>query len=179
MARGESDSVTAAVTLDRSTPPDRILQRPHVAVEHGIVVSCRVQAQLNVSRHEFEINEDDWVERALLTGDTARWSWHVTPKREGTHEIVLKLRPIMKMERRAGAAVDVADAADSNVQQYGTVVHVTVPRTERIQDTMSRIAATLNVAERLVESMAALLAATLALLAVLGVRHRRKRRTSP
>ncbi|MDQ4040782.1 MAG: hypothetical protein M3141_03430 [Actinomycetota bacterium] len=178
MTRGDAEIVVAAVTLDRSAPADRILRRGGAADEPGVIVSCRVQARLVASPYEFELSERKWVERSLLTADTRRWSWYVTPKVGGDHTLILNVRPIMRIKASGDVPVSVLEAASSNVQEYETAVHVDVPWTERPQETMSRIAATLEVAEGLVRAATALLAALLALLAVLGVR-RRTRRSPP
>ncbi len=178
MTRGDAETVAAAVTLDASTPPDQILRRGGAADEPGVIVSCRVQARLVASPYEFELSERRWIERSLLTGDTARWSWYVTPKVGGMHTLVLNVRPIMKVLQTDGVPTSVVAAGGSNVQEYETAVHVEVPWTERPQETMSRIAATLKVAEGLVRAATALLAALLALVTVLGIRRRRKGRGS-
>jgi hypothetical protein len=95
----------------------------------------------------------------LLTADTARWSWYVTPKVGGTHTLTLKVRPIVKEQREDRTTPASVSAENSNVQEYETSVDVKVPLTERPQETMSRLAATFKVAEGLVTALTALVAA--------------------
>jgi hypothetical protein len=178
MTRGDSEAVRAAVTLDPSTPADRVLHRTGAADEPGLVVSCRVQAQLTASKYQFDLDEKGWVQRSLYTADTARWSWYVTPKVGGTHTLTLRLRPIVKTQSEDRTAPASFSAENSNLQEYETTAHVDVPLLERPQETMSRLAATLKVAEGLVTALTALLAALIALAGVLGVRRRRKQRAT-
>ena len=181
MTRGDSETLTAAVTLNQSVPPARILHRPGAAEEPGVVVSCRVQAKLDYSHYQFEVSPTRWVERSLLTTDTARWSWFVKAKIGGSHTLVLNLRPIVMLRREAGSPAAIALSSPSNVQLYETAVDVSVPWTERPQETMTRLAATFEVAESLVKTLTGLVLALIALGAVLGIRrrHGRKKRAQP
>ena len=174
MTRGDSEVVRAAVTLNQSTPPNRVLHRTGAAEEPGLVVSCRVQAELTASKYQFELDETGWVQRSLYTADTARWSRYVTPKVGGTHTLTLKLRPIVKVQREDRTTKASVSAENSNVQEYETSAHVMVPLTERPQETMSRLAATFKVAESLVTALTALVAAVIALGAVLGIRRKKR-----
>jgi hypothetical protein len=177
MTRGDAGTVTAAVTLDQSVPREKVLHRSNdvTAEERGLVVSCRIEARLSPSHYQFDVREKGWVARSLLTSNTARWTWYVTPKVGGTHTILLEMRPILTL-RNAGS--DEVSAETASVQQYETSVRVKVPWTERPQETMSRLAATFKVAEGLVRAMTLLLVALLSLAAALRVRARRKRRTA-
>jgi len=177
MTRGDPDTVTAVVTLDRSSPPAKILRRPRAAEETGVIVSCQIQARLSASEYEFEVNKTGWVERSLLATETARWSWYVTPKVGGMQTLVLTLRPILKVSRTGSTKVSLS-AEESNVQEYETSVHVNVPWTERPQETMSRLAATFKVAEGLVQALTLLVTGLISLGAVLGVRRRKRKRGS-
>jgi hypothetical protein len=177
MTRGDSASITAAVTLDKSIPRQEVLHRRDdlTAEEPGLVVSCRIDARLRASHYQFEVSGRGWVARSLLTTNTARWSWYVTPKLGGTHTILLDLRPILLLhDTETGSAT----AETANVQQYETSVHVSVPWTERPQETMSRIAATFKVAEALVKAITLLVVALVALGAALGIRGRKKTRAT-
>jgi hypothetical protein len=175
MTRGDSETVTAAVTLNQSAPPEEVLHRPGAAQELGVVVSCQIEARLSSSPYQFEVNPSSWVKRSLLTTDTARWTWYATPKIGGTHTLVLSLRPIVRVQQPSSTA-PISVSAESNVQQYETEVHVNVPWTERPQETMTRLAATFGVAQRLIEAMTAFVVALVALGTALGIRrHRRKR----
>jgi len=168
MTRGDPSLVAAAVTLDQTTPPDQLLRRSGATGESGFLVSCHVQARLGASQYSFELDQTDWVDRSLLTANTARWSWYVRPKIGGTQTLVLQVRPVVKI--RAGNA-DTTTAAEGNasIAEFETKVHVTVPWTERPQETMTRLAATFNVAEGLVKAMTGLLTAVLALFGALGL----------
>jgi hypothetical protein len=177
MTRGDTDTVTAAVTLDQSVPRDKVLHRRDdvTAEEPGLVVSCRIQARLNASQYQFEVGDKGWVARSLLTTDTAHWSWYVTPKIGGTHTLVLDVRPILTLNNTETEQVS---AEVSNVQEYETSVHVRVPWTERPQETMSRLAATFKVAEGLVKAITLLMVALVALGAALGIRGRQRKRSA-
>ncbi|HET8823048.1 MAG TPA: hypothetical protein VFM57_16015 [Thermoleophilaceae bacterium] len=177
MTSGETNTVVAALTLEQSLPPARVLRRKEAAEEAGVVVSCRVQARLRGSHYDFELETEDWVERSLLTTDTARWSWHVTPKLGGEHTLVLQVRPIVEFRRAQDRSI-LASASRSNVQEYETSVDVSVPWSERPQETMTRLAATFNVAEDLVKALTGLLVAmSLFCSAVLGLRFWKKKKT--
>jgi hypothetical protein len=178
MTRGDPEAVTAAVTLNQSTPPKLVLHRAGATAEPGVVVSCHVQAQLSASRYEFDVDAKDWVERSLETADIARWEWMVTPKVCGTQTIVLSVQPIVTVKAPAGTKEPPVPGKAPNVQQYEMRVHVNVPWTERPQETMSRLAATFKVAEGAVKALTGLIVAVLALLGVLGIRSWRKKRAT-
>lgn len=179
MTRGDTDTVVAAVTLNRSTPADQILGRGGAAEEGGVLVSCQVQARLMHSPHEFEIDPEDWVERSTLEhADTAEWSWFVTPKVGGTNLLVLQVRPIVTTRSRGTTQQSIL-VSETAVEQYETRVHVDVPWTERPQETMSRLAATFNVAEGLVRALTLFVVAVLSLAAVLGIRRHKKKSAGP
>jgi hypothetical protein len=175
MRRGDSETVTAAVTLNQSAPPEKVLHRPRATEELGVVVSCQIEARLSSSPYQFDVNPTGWVTRSLLTTDTARWTWYATPKIGGTHTLVLSLRPIVRVQQPA-STTPISVSAQSDVQQYETEVHVNVPWNERPQETMTRLAATFGVAQTLIEAMTAFVVALVALGTALGIRrHRRKR----
>src|SRR5918996_111341 len=80
MTRGDTATVKAAVTLDLSVPPEKVLPSTGtVAEDQGLLVSCNVQARLSAAEDEFEIDQTDWRGQSLLTTDTARWAWFVKP----------------------------------------------------------------------------------------------------
>ena len=82
-----------------------------------------------------------WVERSVLTTETARWSWYVTPKLGGSHTLVLALRPIVVTANVSASGVESARRAESSdVQQYETRVNVKVPVSERSQGILSTVA---------------------------------------
>ena len=173
MTRGDAETVTAAVTINQTAPAAKILRRPGAVDEPGVIVSCRIQAQLSASKYEFEIDNTAWVERSLLGGETARWSWYVKPKIGGDQMLVLYVRPIVKVEEMGSTG---PSPESSNVQQYETSVHVGVPWAEKPAETMTQVAATLKVAEGLVQAMTAFIVAVVALLAVVGVKRKRERK---
>lgn len=173
MTRGDSETVTAAVTLNQELPANEVLGGSEIVEEAGILVSCRLQAQLRASHNEFDIEEEGWSERSVLTTDTARWSWSVTPKVGGTNTLVLYLRPIMKV-KTGSSSEDLA--TKSNVQQYETSVHVDVPWTEWPLEAMSKLAAALKVAESLVKALTLLVVALTALGTAFGLHSRKKKR---
>ncbi|MBO0879708.1 MAG: hypothetical protein J2P17_04925, partial [Mycobacterium sp.] len=168
MTRGESAPVTAAVTLDQKTPAVQILHRSATADEENFLVSCTVQARLTASTYEFEIDPADGVDRSFLITDTAQWSWFVTPKTGGNHTLVLQLHPIVEIRAEAANRESATAESDSNSKEYETNVHVTVPWRERIQETMSSLAATFHVAEGLIEAITSTAVALLGLLAAIG-----------
>lgn len=175
MTRGEAAAVAAAVTLDDSAPPEQVLHRANATAEPGFLVSCHVQARLRASSYEFDVDQSDWVDRSLLTADTAHWSWYVTPKIGGAHTLVLQLRPVVKVRPEGSGSESTAADLDASIAEYETSVDVNVPWTERPQETMSRLAATFQVAEGLVKAVTGLVVALGALLTALGVRRRRRR----
>lgn len=175
MTRGDTDTVVAAVTLNQTTPPDQILDRAGATEKGGVLVSCQVQARLMHSPHEFEVEPEDWVGRTnLVHGDTSEWSWYVTPKVGGTNVLVLEVRPFVTTRSQDTTQPSVLEA-ESDVEQYTTRVQVDVSWTERPQETMSRLAATFNVAEGLVRALTLFLVAVLSLAAVLGIRRHKKK----
>lgn len=177
MKVGDSDIVRAAVTLDYAAPPEKVLPRTDAARGPGLVVSCRLQARLTASKHEFELNDGDWIERSVFQTDTARWVWDVTPKLGGDHSLTLFVRPIVR-QRKEGGASDVPIATESDIRDYETRVHVDVPWNKRPEEFMTRAASTLNVAEGLVKALTGLIVAVVALLAVVvGLRKRRTKST--
>lgn len=178
MTRGDTELVKAAVTLNQAVPPKEVLDRAGAVGVPGIVVSCSLQARLTASRYEFEIEQTGWVRRSLLTTDTARWAWDVTPKVGGQHSIVLSVRPIVVQEKSSDDEDRVLEGEEAaNVQQYEIDVAVDVPWAERPAELMTRIAATLSVAEEMVKALTALIVAGAILLGVLGIRKTRRERT--
>ncbi len=178
MTRGTSSVVRAAVTLDGSAPPDRILGRRGAADDRGFVVSCSLQARLTAPPREFELSESDWVRRSLLTSDTARWSWHVTPKVGGSHTLILLLRPIVTVKPTGDGSTEDAGAEAANIREYETTVDVSVPLGERPGELMSRLSATLKIAEGLATALTGFVVALVALGAALGIRRRRRASSS-
>ncbi|GAA4674871.1 hypothetical protein [Phytohabitans rumicis] len=176
MKRGDPAVVAAAVTLDEATPPEQVLRRAGATAEPGFLVSCHVEARLRVSPYEFEVDQADWVDRSLLTMDTARWSWQLTPKMGGTQTIVLQVRPVVKIRDDLTGTVSRADPAEASIAEFETKVDVAVPWTERPQETLSRLAAMFQVAEGAVVAATGLVIAVGGLLSALGVRMRRRKR---
>ena len=156
MTRGDTEVVKAAVTLNHSVPPRKVLDRVGAEGVPGIVVSCSLQARITASRYEFDIEQNGWVPRSLLATDTARWAWDVTPKVGGQHTIVLSVRPIAVQEEPLDDSTQIlASEEDANVQQYEINVAVNVPWAERPAEFMTQVAATLAVAEEVVKALTA------------------------
>jgi hypothetical protein len=170
MTRGDTTTVTAAVTLDQSALPSRVLRSTGAVASPAIVVACVIEARLGASSYIFNLDERGWLSRSFLTSDTARWTWNVGPKVGGTQTLTLEVRPIVRLAPASGSS-DFAGAESSDVQSYPIKVQVKVPWTERPAEVMSRLADTFKVAQGLVEATTALLAALLALAAVLGIRR--------
>jgi hypothetical protein len=181
MTRGDSATVRAAVTLSGSLPPERAIGGKGAVGVPGLVVSCRLDARLTASTWDFSIDNQAWEERSFLTTDTAQWSWYVGPKIGGTHTLTLYVQPITHLavsHNSAVSATDIANAAaaQADIQQYQITAHVKVPWSELPADVMARLAATLKVAQGLVEAMTLLVGAVVALAAALGIRRARTKR---
>ena len=166
MKLGDSSEVSAAVTLDQSAPPEKVLPRTDAVGEPGLVVSCRLQARLTASKYEFDIDDSGWIDRSVYAMDTARWVWIVTPKLGGDHTLTLFVRPIVSQEL-TGADSETSQAAEANIRDYTTRVHVDVPWNKRPEELMTQIASTLNVAENLITALTAVIVAVIAFFAAL------------
>ena len=178
MTRGDTATVTAAVTLDRNMSPSRVLESVGAVAAPAIVVSCAIEAQLSASLYDFNLSEHEWVPRSFLTSDTARWTWYVGPKIGGTQTLVLDVRPIVRLhhvdEPEASGIVKRAD-----VQSYPIKVQVRVPWTERPAEIMSRLAGTFKVAQGLVEGTTGLFLALVALGTAAGIKRSKAKRAPP
>jgi hypothetical protein len=170
MTRGDPAAVAAAITLDVATPPDQVLRRPDAEGESGFLVSCHVQARLRVSQYEFEVEENSWIDRSLLTSDTVRWSWFVTPKVGGTQTLILQVRPVVVITDPDASTAPMVTESDASIMELETTIHVAVPWTERPQEIMSRLAAMFKVAEGLIKAITAVVLALGVLFAALGAR---------
>jgi hypothetical protein len=178
MTRGDTATVTAVVTLDRTMLPSRVLQSAGAVAAPAIVVSCAIEAQLSAPLYDFNLNEHEWVSRSFLTSDTARWTWYVGPKIGGTKTLVLNVRPIVRVHHvDESEASNIVERAD--VQSYPIKVQVRVPWTERPAEIMSRLAGTFKVAQGLVEGITGLLLALAALATTAGIRHSKAKRAPP
>jgi hypothetical protein len=146
------------------------------SANRGLVVSCRLQARLTASPYEFDINDSDWIDRSVYATDTARWVRSVTPKLGGDRTLTLFVRPIVSQQEEGGFS-ETARAAESDIRDYTTRVHVNVPWNKRPEELMTQVSSTLNVAENLVKALTALIVAVLALLAAIPrVRKWRRKR---
>jgi hypothetical protein len=131
MTRGDTDTVAAAVTLNQSLPLEWILNRTGIVAARGLLASCEQSARLVSSSHQFEVDPSRWVGRSLLSTDTARWSWYLTPKIGGTHDLILDVRPIMSVTPIGDVLATDVSATRSNVLEYDASVHVRVGEYER------------------------------------------------
>jgi len=178
MKRGDTQTVTAAVTLSRRVAPERVLNSVSAAASPAIVVSCIIDARLRASRYAFTVDNQTWQQRSFLTMNTARWTWYVGPKIGGNQTLLLDMRPIVKV-RYASGRDSFASAEDANIQTYAIKVHVDVPWTERPAELMSRLADTFKVAQGLIEAMTGVLTALVALAAALGIKRARSKGAGP
>jgi hypothetical protein len=180
MTRGDASTVQAAITLTRKAPPRKILHQTGFVTAPGyLVVSCRLQAELTASPYEFNLTPQGWVQRSLLTGQTATWSWFVTPKLGGTHTILVTVRPLVRVQEASDVVHDISNAESSDVQQFATAAHVKVPWTQLPAEVMSQLAANFKVAQGLIEAITGFVLAVVALASALGIRKRRKRTHAP
>jgi hypothetical protein len=161
MRQGDTETVGAAVTLNRTAPRERLLPGAD-GEDAGVVVTCRLQARLDAAQDDFDVSDEGWVERSLLGGDTATWRWFVTPKLGGTHSLTLRVRPIVR-QRPTGRPSEADVAAASAIREYEARVDVDVPWNKRPEELMTRMASVLGVAEGLIKALTALLVAALAL----------------
>jgi hypothetical protein len=178
MQRGDAETVTAAVTLNLTAPPETILRRVGAQDEPGLVVSCNVSARLVASKYEFKVDETRWITRSLLTADTARWSWFVTPKIGGDHEIRLEFRPILAARPEDPADIESAQAEDFDIRPVDISVHVDVAWDEWLNEQMSRLARTFKTGEGMVKAMTVLVVALTALGAALGIKRKKNKRSA-
>ena len=177
MTRGSTAAVTAAVTLDRSVVPERVLRSARATEAPAIVVSCIVDARLAGSEYAFTINDRSWQARSFLIANTARWAWYVSPKIGGDQALSLEVRPIVSVRYASNRSPPVS-AANASLETYPVKVHVDVPWTERPAELVSRVADTLKVAQGLVEAMTGLLVALAGLLTAAGIRRKRVKHES-
>ena len=174
MTRGDSATVTAAVTLNLKAPPARVLQsRGEVATK--VVVSCIIAARLSGSSYDFNLSDRGWQPRSFETMDTARWQWSVGPKVGGTQMLVLSLQPVVRIGRASLGYGSYVSTENTNIASYVIRAHVKVPLAQRIPEMMSSLAATFKVAQGLVEGATGLVAAIIAFGAVIGIRRLRQR----
>lgn len=181
MTRGDATAVTAGLTLNGSLPARQVIGGPGAVGVPGVVVSCRVQAKLTASTWDFNLDNQGWEERSFLATDTARWSWDVGPKIGGTHTLTLYVRPLTYITPVQGNRTDgnfpgYVGAANSEIQDFAITANVRVPWTEIPAEIMSRVAATLRVAQGLVESATLLVGALVAMAAALGFKRAREQR---
>lgn len=183
MTRGKSAVVTAAVTVDATVPAAKVLRRATAVAEEAFIVSCRLQARVRASAYDFSIDQKGWTSRSLLTTDTARWQWYVTPKTGGTHTLILELRPVVRVRRESPTGApktsDIGDIDTADVASYETTAHVSVPWSQRPAALMTVSAKTLGVAEGLVKSVTAMLLAVAALVGAWRVVRRRGGKRTP
>ncbi|HTZ86597.1 MAG TPA: hypothetical protein VMB05_08000 [Solirubrobacteraceae bacterium] len=177
MTRGNTETVKAALTLNRSLPPERILQSTSATAAPAIVVSCVVDARLRSSTYTFAIDDRTWQEKSFLETDTAHWEWYVGPKIGGDQKLSLDVRPIVSV-RRSNEPEEAARPEEASIETYAIDVKVQVPWTERPAELMSRLADTFKVAQGLVETLTGLITALVALAAVLGFKRAKAARAA-
>lgn len=164
MRRENSKIIEAAVTLRTELPPQEILKTKE-AVAEELLVSCVIEAELRADEAEFGIQPQGWKSQSLLTSETARWTWFVTPKRGGKHELVLAFRPVIAVADKSETSRELL-GVEASTQPYRIMVDVSVPGDQWVADKFDRATALLKSAEGMVTAFAALAVAIIALLAV-------------
>lgn len=163
LVRGEQHALTLAVTLDTKMPPDKLLMRSGAKSVEGYLLSCRLQARLHVASGQFDLDDHKWVDRSLLTTNTAEWAWFVRPKLGGTHTVVYELRPVLQAsEQRAPLDPVWTAPSESSISQFEAAVHVEVPWSQRLPETISWISEQTGLAEGLVAAFGGLFVALIA-----------------
>jgi hypothetical protein len=169
MTRGNTELVTAVVKLTNELPSEAVPGKP--GSERGLVVSCSAEARLRGSKYAFSIDDTNWQRRSFVTWNTVSWTWEVGPKIGGEQTLVLDVRPIVSIQAARNASG--ATPNQEIVRSYPIEVDVSVPWAERPAEVMSRLADTFKVAQGLVETLTALLAALIAFAGTVGIKRRR------
>lgn len=168
MRRGDDHTVEAALTLRAEVPPEEILESKE-AVGVRVRVTCEVEAKLRASEQEFDIQESGWQSRSLLTSPTARWTWSVTPKQGGNHELLLEVRPVIALEDTPDNFLH--PALEGSTQTYRIAADVSVSPDQWVAERLNRAASLLTSAKGMVVALTALIVAITAL--NLAIRRRR------
>ena len=174
MRRADAHIIEAAATLRTKVPPQEILESEG-AVGSRVRVSCKVEAELRGAESDFDIQQSGWQRRSLLTSPTARWTWSVTPKRGGDHELVLAVRPVISLEDEMSKALPPQDL-EASAQIYRIMVDVSVPADQWLAEAFDRLTSLLTSARGMI------LAISVLAVAIYGLRAtvRRKRvKSSP
>lgn len=174
MRRGTSKAIEAAVTLRIELPPQEVLETSE-AVARRLLVSCVIEAELRAAEAEFDIQPQGWRSESLLTSSTAYWTWFVTPKQGGTHELILAFRPVITVEDQTEKS-SLSSYPPASTQPYRITVDVSVPPDQWVADKLDRTTALIKSATGTTVALTALVAAIIALLAI---RQRRARSKSP
>lgn len=169
MTRGNTELVTAVVTLNNELPSEAVPGKP--GSERGLVVSCSAEARLRGSKYAFSIDDTNWQQRSFVTSNTVSWTWEVGAKIGGEQTLVLDVRPIVSIRaaRNSSGAIPNREI----VRSYPIKVDVSVPWAERPAEVMSRLADTFKVAQGLVVTLTALLTALIAFAGTVGIKRRK------
>ncbi len=100
MRTDETSTVSAVVTFNKSAAPSVVLPGHSDATAQPVGVTCQVQARLRGATSDFDVEPGDWESRALFDNGSARWDWSVLPKRAGHKELILDLRPVVRLENQ-------------------------------------------------------------------------------
>lgn len=173
MRRGNSQTIEAAITLRTELPPPQVLETTG-AIARKLLVSCVIEAELLAAEAEFDVQPQGWQSESLLTSSTAHWTWFVTPKRGGAHELILAFRPVIAVEDDPGSSQPLPPV-QASTQPYRIMVDVSVPPDQWIADKLDRATALFESAKTMVVALTALVVATVALLTI----KRRRNRSSP
>lgn len=159
MEFGDSSTLTATIKLYRQLPSVTLWRK--LPASRRVLVSCVVQARLRPAGGEFSVDTRSWVDRSFLTSDAAQWSWQLTPKQKGLHDVVIDFRPVVvTQERELGNRTF---AENANVISHITKVRVTVPWYVAPSEWMHSVTGLLIDAKAMLVALAGVLGAVIAI----------------
>ena len=161
MRRGDAKTIEVAVTLRTEVPPQQVLNSEG-AIGSRVRVSCVVEAELRGAGEEFGIQEAGWQTRSLLTSPTARWTWSVTPKRGGGHELVFAVRPVITLKNDIGYPI-LSPQVEASEQTYRITVDVSVSPDQWLAEGFDRVGSVFTSAKGMIATTTALLGAIVTL----------------
>ena len=161
MRRGDAKTIEVAVTLRTEVPPQQVLNSEG-AIGSRVRVSCVVEAELRGAGEEFGIQEAGWQTRSLLTSPTARWTWSVTSKRGGGHELVFAVRPVITLKNDIGYPI-LSPQVEASEQTYRITVDVSVSPDQWLAEGFDRVGSVFTSAKGMIATTTALLGAIVTL----------------
>jgi hypothetical protein len=108
---------------------------------------------LEGNKDEFDIQPTGWEPRSLIGGQNAKWIWIVKPKIGGTLSLVMKLRPVVKVEQRSGKI----QLNRPTIVPFQSTVDVGVPADEILADRATRTKTVLDSLSGMVKALLGLL----------------------